>query len=161
MSAHEDSEVRFAQAIVKLLRYFNLIDTNVGLCLSRLTNPTNPEASYERLGNQTSQQRFEELRARVAEGIGFPKVVDSEEFGQWLSDATRARSIRNRYVHGNWEYLSLRTECPVGVNAPPWMKPKLGSLTQETMTLEKLEAVADEMEQIFNRFMKIRQRHRI
>ena len=42
----------------------------------------------------------------------------------------------------------MRTECPVGVNSPPWMRPKLGSLTQETMTLEELESVADEMERI-------------
>ena len=66
--------------------------------------------SYERLAGLTAQQRFDELGALVAQGIGFPTNVDHVEFLEWLSDATRARLIRNRYIHGNWEYVPIRRE---------------------------------------------------
>ncbi len=157
----EDSEFRFARAIVKLLKHFNLLDINVGLCISHLANPGNPQASYPRLAKQTSQERFDELRELVATGIGSPTKVDREDFNIWLVDATRVRSIRNRYVHGNWEHLAHRPNAPVSVSAPVWMREKLGSETDETMTLDHLENVAEEVAQVFKRFMEIRRRHGI
>jgi hypothetical protein len=161
MSSHDDAEVRFALALVKLLKFFNLLDTNVGLCLSFLISPSDPESAYEQLSNKTTQQRFEEMKAFVADGTGFPKAVDPEHFGEWLTDATRARAIRNRYVHGNWEYLPYRQVKPIAVRAPTWMKGKLGEEAEERMTVAELEAVADEVEQVFHRFMKIRRAHGI
>lgn len=159
--ATDDVEVRFARSIVKLLTYFNLLDTNVGLCLSHLVSPDNPQASYSRLASQTSQQRFDDLKRFVAKGIGSPTSVDRAEFEKWLIDATRARSIRNRYIHGNWEYLPNRPHAPVGVSAPAWMRDKLGAEAYEAMTLDQLEGIADEIAQIFARFMEIRRRHGI
>ena len=156
-----DAEDRFANGIVKLLRYFNLIDTNVGLCLSHLTSPHDPEAAYPRLAKQTSQQRFDELNRLVVNGTQFSTNSEREEFDAWFKDATRARLIRNRYVHGNWEYLPRRSAAPVGVWLPAWMAGKPGQDTHESMTLEQLEDTANEVENIFERFREIRRRHEI
>ncbi len=48
---------------------------------------------------------------------------------------------------------------PLGVNAPVWMKEKLGPLAAETMSLSELEAVADEVEGVLNAFMDLRKKH--
>jgi hypothetical protein len=47
-----DSEDRFAGDMVKLLRYLNRLDTNVGLCLSHLISSGDAQASYSKLANQ-------------------------------------------------------------------------------------------------------------
>jgi hypothetical protein len=161
MPVPDDPEVRFALAISRLLKSFNLIDTNVGLCLSYLKCPSNPKAAYKVLANQTSQQRFDELEDHLFEGVGFPANVDLGDFRAWFADAARARSIRNRYIHGLWEYLPLRVDGPVEVSAPPWMKEKLGELAKETMTLAELEAVADNLAEVFDRFRQLRNRYKI
>jgi hypothetical protein len=41
------------------------------------------------------------------------------------------------------------------------MREKLGAEADEVMTIEQLEATADEMAEIFDRFRTIRQRHGI
>lgn len=159
--ARDDPEDRFARGMVKLLRYFNLLDTNVGLCLSHLISPGDVQASYAKLANQTSRQRFDELKRIVTNGDEFSTSAVREEFELWFTDATRARSVRNRYVHGNWEYLPLRSEAPVAVCAPPWMADRLDQNAEEIMTLEQFEDMADEVEQIFERFMELRRRSKI
>ena len=66
MTETDDPEARFAKALVKLLKFFNLIDTNVGLCLSHLSNPSDPVGAYPQLAAQTTQQRFEALSLLIS-----------------------------------------------------------------------------------------------
>jgi hypothetical protein len=155
-------EPQFCRAIAKLLRNFNLLDTNIGLCLSHLLEPNDPQSSYPRLSRMTSQARFEELRRLVIEGaVALPKRTDHAPFEQWFEDATWARELRNRFFHGNWEYLPHRKEGPVGVSAPAWMRERLGLFAEERMTLASLEALADRVADIFDRFMQIRRTYGI
>ena len=162
MSHLYDSEVKFAQAIAKLLKYFNLLDTNIGLCLSHLISSSDPSASYDGLASMTAGQRFDELRRRVVEvGAGLPKRLDVKAFEDWFEDAVWVREARNRFVHGNWEHLPLRKDAPIGVSAPPWMKSRLGKLANQQMTLAELQTIADRIEQVFHRFMSIRGAHGI
>jgi len=55
----------------------------------------------------------------------------------------------------------LRHEEPVGVSAPPWMKEKLGSQANETMSLEQLERIASEVESVFKEFIQLRRKYRM
>ncbi len=154
-----DPNARFEKALVRLIRSFNYLDTNVGLCISHLENPSDPVKSYPSLANMTAEQRINRLK-RLFESHDIAVEDDARaELVAWYARAAKARATRNRYVHGNWEYLPLRHEKPVGVSAPVWMKKKLGPLATETMSLDELDAVADEVEAALHELTRLRKKH--
>ena len=159
VSITENSDARFSIALVRLVRYFNLLDENVGLCISHLASPSDPQASYPALAKMTAEQKME----RLLELFTSQEIISDEgsisEFAGWFERAAQARSIRNRYVHGHWEYLPMRSEKPVGVRAPAWMQEKLGPDANETMSLSDLETVADELVGVFEDFVQIRKKN--
>jgi len=159
MSGPDNPEVRFTSALARLLKYFNLLEENIGLCIAHLVNSSNPKASYPLLARMTAEQKMDRLREIFVSGEVIADNVSILEFEEWFELAARARSIRNRYVHGHWEYLPMRSQKPVGVRAPAWMREKLGHEAEETMSLTDLEAVVDEMESVFDGFMRIRKKH--
>jgi hypothetical protein len=107
----------------------------------------------------TPEKRIERLKKLLEKADLKVKKKVREELSAWYEKAAGVRNIRNRYVHGNWEFLPLRHNEPVGVSAPPWMREKLGSLANETMSLEQLEAVAQEVEAVFQEFMALRRKY--
>lgn len=52
-----DPNVRFEKVLVRLMRSFNYLDTNVGLCISHLSHPTDPEKTYPALVRMTPEKR--------------------------------------------------------------------------------------------------------
>jgi len=152
-----DPVARFEKALVRLIQSFNYLDTNVGLCISHLSHPTDPTRAYSALAKMTAEKRIERLKKLLldASDIEISEKVRSKLLA-WYENAAEVRSIRNRYVHGNWEFLPLRHRVPVGVSAPPWMKDKLGPLAHETMSVEQLESVAEKVEAVFKEFMQLR-----
>ncbi len=154
-----DPNARFEKALVSLIRSFNYLDTNIGLCISHLSHPSNPSGAYPALAKMTPEKRVERLKMLLETKETAVKKKVLEELAIWYKKAANVRNIRNRYVHGNWEYLPLRHREPVGVSAPPWMKEKLGSLANETMSLEQLELVASEVETVFQEFMQLRRKY--
>ena len=159
MDATFDTNARFEKALVALIRSFNYLDTNVGLCISHLSHPSNPAAAYPALAKMTPEKRIERLRKLLGKADLKVEKKVREELSDWYENAAGVRNIRNRYVHGNWEFLPLRHRKPVGVSAPPWMREKLGSLAKEKMSLEQLEAVAQEVEAVFQEFMELRRKY--
>lgn len=156
VAATFDPTARFEKALVRLIQCFNYLDTNVGLCIAHLSEPTEPTKAYSALSNMTAEKRIGRLKELLeASDIDITPNV-RRELSVWYENAAHVRSIRNRYVHGNWEFLPLRHEQPVGVSAPPWMKDQLGPLANETMSLEQLEITANEVEAAFKEFMRLR-----
>jgi len=156
MDATIDPNARFEKALVRLIRSFNYLDTNVGLCISHLSHPSNPTAAYPVLAKMTPEKRTERLQKLLEKADLEVKKKVREELSAWYEKAADVRSIRNRYVHGNWEFLPLRHKEPVGVSAPPWIREKLGPLANETMSIEQLETVAGEVEAVSQEFMQLR-----
>ena len=129
---------------LSLLKYFNLLEKNVGLCISYLENSDDPKVSYSILRKMTAEQKLERLKELFDIDAVIIDKKGVREFEEWFAFATRARSIRNRYVHGQWEYLPLRSDKPVGFEPPVWMQEKLG-YKLETMSVSELEAVVEEI----------------
>lgn len=102
---------------------------------------------------------MEKLRELLTNGEVIQDGKSAREFRDWYELADRARSIRNRYVHGHWEYLPLRGNEPVDFRAPAWMREKLGDKGVETMSLAAFEAIAFEMKEVQERFSRIRRKH--
>lgn len=156
-----DPAARFEKALVRLIQSFNYLDTNVGLCISHLLYPSEPTKAYAVLAKMTPEKRLERLKKLLEAAEMNVEKEAQEELSEWYQNAADVREIRNRYVHGNWEFLPLRHEAPVGVSAPPWMKEKLGSLANETMSLERLERVASEIESVAKEFIQLRRKYRV
>jgi hypothetical protein len=107
----------------------------------------------------TVERKMEHLRELFkSNGIVSGKGA-AFEFEKWFQSASKARALRNRYIHGIWEYLPTRFEKPVGVRAPVWMKEKVGTEGAETMSLDELEGVADEVGSVFEELMRLRRKH--
>jgi hypothetical protein len=159
VNTQDNPELQLSDAIFRLLKYFNLLEENVGLCISYLANPADPKATYKYLGEKSAKQKIDWLRDLLSGS----ELVDDKglrEFQEWCERAKRARSIRNPYVHGHWEYLPKRSEKPVGFRAPAWKRNKPGHESVE-MTLDDLEAIVGEMKSIFDELVKFREKYHI
>ena len=157
--SREDPKIRFSLALVRLLRYFNLLEENVGLSISCLENPDDPRASYSKLANTTAERKLTHWRELLEQGDHIPDDAGKSELVGWFERVKKARCIRNRYIHGHWEYLRLRKEKPIGVRASAWLHEKLGAMANEQMSMAELEAAADELEDVFREFMRLRRKH--
>jgi len=156
-----DSTARFEKALVRLIQSFNYIDTNIGLCISHLLNPSDPTKSYPSLAKMTAEKRIKKLKNLLEDTNIAVSENARTEFMMWYESAVNVRNIRNRYVHGNWEFLPLRHEHPISVSAPPWMRKPLGPLASESMSLSQLEIIVDEVEDVFQKFMQFRRRFKL
>ncbi|HKJ80827.1 MAG TPA: hypothetical protein VJ954_02290 [Ignavibacteriaceae bacterium] len=150
---------RFNSALIRFFCNYNLLETNIGLCISHLWEPADPSTTYSRLANMTMEQMMMKLKDLFMSEINQEGVDSVNNFNDWYEKASNARYIRNRYVHGHWEFL--RGEKPIKVSAPPWMKERMGEDASEYMTIDELEAIAEQMKSIFEAFMLIRKKHGI
>ena len=152
-------EIRFSIALAKFLKFFNLLEKSLGLSISHLENPSNPKKSYPKLVASTAEQKIETWLSLLVESRKIVKKSHQNELEHWKKAVHELRFFRNLYVHGNWEYLPLRRDAPVGVRFPIWWHEKLGEDAFETMTLGEFESSANEMKMVFNQFMDIRKKH--
>jgi len=153
-----EQELRINAALGKILRYFNYLELNLGLCLRSLENPGSPEDSHSYLNRAGLPQTIERLTQLLDE---CEHVPDTSEFQDWAKRAEESRLLRNYYAHATWEYLPLRNEAPLGFRIPPWRKELIKGNHRGTMRIEDLEADAYRIETTFNEFMKIRKKYRM
>ncbi len=155
------AEIRFALAITSLLKSFNFLELNVGLCIAHLENISNPRAIYPELAKMSAEAKLDRLQSLLTKEERLIDPIIKSEVIKWFARAHNARYIRNRYVHGHWDYLPLRAERPVEFQAFPWMEDRLGDDARQQMTLADLECVATDLEEVFQAFMRIRKMLRI
>lgn len=152
----DNQEDRFNKAFVKFIRYFNLLELNVGLSISFLHNIADPKSIYPKLMKMTCEQKIDKLKELL-----ISKNIEIKEFNAWYDSTTIARGKRNRYLHGNWEYLPNRSDKPVRFSAPPWMKEKYADDAVEKFSLDEFDDVAEEMKNVFDELMQIRRKYKI
>ncbi len=112
-----DHQIRIDAALEKILRNYNFLELNLGLCLRFLVSPKDPSASHKylkRVGVTGAIKRLQKLLGECEQ------VPDTSEFQEWMVHAEEIRHLRNYYVHAAWEYLPLRKEAPLGFRIPPW-----------------------------------------
>lgn len=105
-----DYETRINTALGKLVRYFNFLELNLGLCIRMLENPENPEQSHKRLAQSSIMDKLKKFKELLnIKGL----ITNQEEFKKWYKEACDTRCIRNYYIHGTWEYLPGRSQDPL------------------------------------------------
>lgn len=151
-----DHEARINAALGKILRNYNALELNLGLCLRQLENPDDPGVSHTYLYRHGMPQVIKKLSNLLA---ACEHIPDTRAFQQWMTQADEIRRLRNYYVHAAWEYLPRRKEVPLGFRIPPWRKESIRGRQQGTLRLADLEADADRIEQALNEFMANRKQY--
>jgi hypothetical protein len=156
-----DLNSRFEKAMFDLLRNFNFIDLNLGLCISFLASRNDPQSTYKKLASISFDQRMK----------WFEKSLHSEqtslsekaigEFNKWLIDADQARKLRNIYVHAIWRFFPDVLGKPVRISSPVWMKEKLGDDLYQQLSIDELEAKVSMVSNVFKNHMKLRKKYSI
>ena len=153
-----DIESRINTALGKILRNYNLLELNIGLCLRSLENPDNPNKSHgylKRAGMTGAIPRLMKLLER------YEHISDTSDFEKWTATADKVRSVRNYYVHATWEYLPLCEAAPLGFRIPPWRNEKISGSPEGSMKIEDLEEQAKIVEDVFYDFMELRRKYRV
>ena len=156
-----DPETRIHVALGKILRYYNFLDTNLGLCIRFVKKPKDPALFHPQLAKMGMHEKLECFQKLVATNEKLSSVAKDPDFSQWIDSASNARAARNLYVHGTWEYLPIRAEKPLCFRLPVWMKRISRDYFEPALTLEELEIAADEMRAVFETFMHLRKKHGI
>jgi hypothetical protein len=151
-----DHETRINAALGKILRNYNFLELNLGLCLRLLANPDDPDASHKYLNRVGLPQVIKRLKKLLDD---CEHIQNTSEFQKWMERAEEIRPLRNYYVHATWEYFSLRQDTPLGFRVPPWRNEMIRGSDQGNMKIEDLEADANHIEEVFNEFMTIRKRY--
>jgi len=151
-------ESRINTALGKIVRNFNFLEMNLGLCVRFLINPHDLNESHRYLSKAGMSQTIKRLKKLLDK---CEHIADTLEFDAWMMRAEEIRTLRNYYVHATWEYLPLREEAPLGFYLPPWRKDTIRGCEQGCMRIEDLEADAKRVESVFVEFMAIRKKYRV
>lgn len=146
-----EEEARFHRAVFDVLNNHSLLDHNLGLCISFLKNPKNPEATHSWLSTQSFANKISEL-AKLLGGSSL------DSYNDWADRAASMRIRRNSYAHGIWSYLPPQ-ERAVEFLLPNWiLRP---DDLPERMTITEVEEMAYEAHNHFKEFMSWRRANNV
>ena len=150
------AQERIDSALGKLLRNFNLLELNLGLCIRHLQHPGEVEKSHPFLARSSILEKVARF-AKLVQERGL--AVETEALEAWCRSVDETPSLRNFYVHGTWEYLPLRKDHPLSFRLPPWRPESLKGSSYPEMTLEDLEDDANSVEAILDEFLRLRENY--
>ncbi len=159
MEEPENCEPYFGKEVVRLINYFNLIELNVGLCISFLKNPESPSAVYPALSRMSVEKKIDWLKDLLGSGVFDDRTEALIEFNRWYERTTGARAIRNRFIHARWEYLGSHLDQPIEVASPAWMREKLGGEVTERLSFRELRVIVNDVASIFGELMHLRTKY--
>lgn len=151
-------EVRINNALGKILRNFNFLELNIGLCLRILQNPKKPEEAHAFLKNAGLPEEIQRLKSLIVQNNIHD---DISEFEKWIRQADEVRRLRNYFAHAIWEYFPLVKDAPLHFSIPPWRTEGIDGEMRGKMTIEDIENHAEKVETVFKEFMRIRKKYGI
>lgn len=151
-------EVRINNALGKILRNFNILELNIGLCLRFLQNPKKPEKAHSFLQKAGLPDKIQRLKSLIVQNNIHDDISD---FEKWITQADEVRQLRNYFAHAIWEYLPLVTDAPLQFSIQPWRTKGIDGELRGKMTIEDIEGHAEKVETVFKDFMRIRKKYGI
>jgi len=147
-------ESELSVKLFRLLNAYNLMEQNIEYCLRYLLNPKHPESAHSKLSKFSGYQKVELLSSELERihGIDKPKLLD--DYRAWLDTFNDTREVRNRFIHSVWEILPLCGEKPI--RSTPMVSTELPTIS---MSIDDFESVRAEVQTVFDRFMKFRQKY--
>ena len=145
---------RFNSLLVEYLNTFNLLELNVGLCISHLSKIEQHEI-YKKINKMSFEKKLEYLL----------ELTSSEENKQdlyfWCKDAHSKRHERNMYMHGQWYLIPHLDQC-VEFRIAPWVKDKYANVYPGSrFTFHQLESIVTSMKSCLEAFFDLRKKYGI
>ncbi len=141
-SSSEDLELQFLRAYKNYIYIFNLIESNIVLCLSHAKREGDFSSTVDKFNKYSFNEKVRRLK-NLTKSSGLYKY-----FCEWFELMERCRSMRNKIVHGHWEFkwwldASIHFDIPAPVN-------EQGKYTLEEFTneLEVLNKVMENFSQL-------------
>jgi hypothetical protein len=157
LEEHEIFEYEYSSAFARYVRMFNLLDHNVGLCISFLVNRADPNASRPFLDRLTTHAKLEVLRELVNYRGPNADGEFTRDFDDWFKLATRSKAARNQYIHGLWDVVP-HLERPIRFTPAQWVKDTSANNT-EHMTMDEYLEMMGELNVVFDQFMRLRKKY--
>ena len=148
-----------AQAFFDYVNIFNLLESNVTLCISSPERKAGSTTILSQLSGLTMHRKMEMLNDRIAEGCFVARDGLREAFDKWFEFAIQSKAARNRYIHGRWD-IAPGFEKPVRFTPNQWSSTDPQSHT-EHMTMNEFLELMGEMNRVFEGFNKLRTKYGI
>jgi hypothetical protein len=159
LNEYEIVEYEYSSTFTRYMKLFNLMDYNVGLCISFLVNRADPKASHPFLDRLTSHAKLEVLKELVNyKGLSADKEF-TRDFDDWFKLASRSKAIRNQYIHGHWD-VAPSLEKPIRFTPMKWVSDTSTNNTEQ-MTLDEYLETMGELNIVFDKFMQLREKYGI
>lgn len=152
----KEIEAELAKALLRLLKWANLLELNLGLTISFLINEAAPKDAYPAISKMSLDKKL----SKFIELVSNDSRLNTKEIDLcvWKERTDRARFVRNSFVHGYWEVLPMRTDTPISLRLPPWIAEDKSEYSGRGLTIVDIEQAADEMGQVFGQFMHFRKK---
>ena len=144
-------EQQFAILLFRLHQNINLLDLNLGLSIRYMENPNDVDRSHTWLANSTLASKVE----KFLELVGRDKK-SAPELAAWHDAARKARCDRNVFTHAYWDFLPLDVETPIHLQTTPWQSKEVVADIPRKMSLADFEIFVAKVEDVFERFTKLR-----
>ncbi|MBX2869919.1 MAG: hypothetical protein KTR18_14665 [Acidiferrobacterales bacterium] len=152
----EDIETSIAKSLFRLLKWFNLMEINLGLSISHLLNEGGSTASYNSVSKMSLDRKLTKFLDLISEDerLNIGKI----DLDGWRARVNTARLVRNAFVHGYWEILPINPESPISLQLPPWAVKSKENYSGSKFSAIDVEAAADDMGRVFGEFMHFRKK---
>jgi hypothetical protein len=165
LNKYQDIEPEFSSNLLKFLKYFNLLERNLGLSISFLVNDKDPHVAYPFLEKLNTQGKLDILKELIFYKNSETNEEIINDFNRWFKEALETKAIRNRYIHGYWHIRDDRTENPIIFSPTTWTS-GVGKVATETdsdqyMSLSEFKDVVQKMEALFESFSALRGKYGI
>ena len=157
LEEYEIVEYEYSSAFARYVRLFNLLDHNVGLCISFLVNRADPKASHPFLDRLTTHAKLEVLRELVNYRGPSADEAFTRDFDDWFKLASRSKAARNQYIHGLWD-VAAHLEKPIRFTPVQWVNGTSANKTEQ-MTLDEYLETLGELKVVFDQFMRLREKY--
>ncbi len=109
-----DVDTRIKLALGKLLKNFNFLELNLGLCIRFFGKHVDGKSEIEDYHPFLKRSSFPEYLERLKKLIDkSDHVKNSKEYKKWIAKAEKLRKLRNHYIHAIWQYYPDATSCIV------------------------------------------------
>lgn len=156
MSEKIESIDKFHSLLVEYLNTFNLLEMNVGACISFLETSSR-EDSYLSLAQTSCKRKIENLYEIVKTTKILKSSRNLQELEEWCENAHQMRHQRNYYIHGVWSFVPHLDR--VELNVAPWFKGKYEGGSR--MNLHEFSIIVQELTDCFIKLKQIREKNGI
>lgn len=144
--APDAMELRYLRAYQGFIYQFNMLDRNIAYCLASARKRPDESATIERFLSFSFDQKVKKLKALVGRsGIELP-------FQEFFSIVEHCRIMRNKIVHGNWEFGDF-LDGPIRFHIPAPVAER-GSYT-----LDSFERELEQFKAAIRVFFELREKH--